>query len=286
VEGPSGLVLVDKPAGPSSFAVLRGLRGALGRKLGHAGTLDPFATGLLLVLAGRATRLATWLSGLDKAYTATLQLGATSTTLDPEGELTETGGRADEGSLRAAAAGLRGEVVQRVPLASAVKVGGERSYARLRRGEAVEAEPRRVCIERLDVLAFDDAAQRARIAVRCSKGTYVRQIVADLGEATGAGAYCLELRREAVGPFSVGQAGTPAQVAAEPRGPWFLPPAQALPHLPLRRLDAGERERVRHGRAIAGAGEGLPTRLVFGEELVAVAAPGEDGLRPLAVLAP
>jgi tRNA pseudouridine55 synthase len=286
VEVRSGLVLVDKPAGPSSFGVLRSLRGALGRKLGHAGTLDPFATGLLLVLAGRATRLATWLSGLDKEYEATVQLGATSTTLDPEGDVAATGRRAAAEDVAAAARELEGTLTQRVPLASAVRVDGERLYARMRRGETVETPSREVRIERLELLDFDAGAQRARVAVRCSKGTYVRQIAADLGEATGAGAYCLELRRRAVGPFRVERAGRLEQVAAEPYGPWFLPPVAALPHLPLRRLDAVEREHIRHGRAIAAVGEEQPTRLVFEGELVAVAEPGERGLRPVAVLAP
>src|SRR6266498_3440150 len=123
----TGLVLVDKPAGPSSFGVLRSLRPALGAKLGHAGTLDPFATGLLLVLVGRATRLATYLSGLDKRYRAVVQFGAVSTTLDPEGDLEPTGATADEDAVRAAARALTGEITQAVPAASAVKVAGRRS---------------------------------------------------------------------------------------------------------------------------------------------------------------
>jgi tRNA pseudouridine55 synthase len=278
----TGLVLVDKPAGPSSFGVLRGLRPALGRKLGHAGTLDPFATGLLLVLGGRATRLATFLSGLDKVYRATVQLGATSTTLDPEGELTETGAPAAEEALRAAAA-MHGEVEQAVPAASAVKVEGQRAYARMRRGEAVTPPARRVRIDRLDVLEFDAAAQRARIEVACSKGTYVRQIAADLGAATGAGGYCLELRRLAVGPFRVEDAGTPEQVAADPAGPWRRDPAAALAHLPGRELTAAERTAVCHGRAIPASGERGTVALTAGGELVAVAQADDERLRPVAV---
>src|SRR5262249_26383852 len=161
------------------FDVLRQLRPSLGRKLGHAGTLDPFATGLLLVLAGRATRLATYLSGLDKTYRAVVQLGATSSTLDGEGELTSTGASTDEPALREAAASLTGVIEQRVPLASAVRVDGERSYARMRRGETAPPPPRTVRIDRLDVLEFDDTRQQASIEVACSKGTYVRQIAAD-----------------------------------------------------------------------------------------------------------
>ena len=130
----TGLFLVDKPAGPSSFGVLRSLRPALGTKLGHAGTLDPFATGLLLVLAGRSTRLATFLSGLGKRYRATVQLGAVSTTLDPEGEITETGRTTTREALAGAALTMVGEIEQAVPAASAVRVDGERSYRRMRRG--------------------------------------------------------------------------------------------------------------------------------------------------------
>ncbi len=279
-----GLFLVDKPEGPTSFDVLRRLRPSLGRKLGHAGTLDPFATGLLLVLAGDATRLATHLSGLDKRYRATVQLGVESSTLDGEGELRATAATADELSLRAAAASLTGTIEQRVPLASAVRVDGERSYTRMRRGETAPPPPRSVRIDRLDVLEFDADTQRATIDVACSKGTYIRQIAADLGEATGAGGYCLELRRVSIGPFSVDQAGSPEQVAADPEGRWHLSPRDALPHLPERILDDAELQHVRHGRALEPHGEVGPVRLVHGGRLVAVARPSERGLQPTMVL--
>jgi len=280
----TGLVLVDKPAGPSSFGVLRSLRPALGTKLGHAGTLDPFATGLLLVLAGRATRLATYLSGLDKRYEAVVQFGASSTTLDPEGDIELTGAVTDADAVAAAAAGLTGEVLQAVPAASAAKIDGRRSYARMRAGEAVAAPPRPVRIDQLDVRGFDDEAQQARIAVACSKGTYVRQIAADLGEATGAGAYCLELRRTAVGDFGVSDAAAPAAVLDEPRGPWFRGPADALPHLPVRDLAPSEADAVRHGRALELDGETGPVRLLAGGDLVAIGEPRDAALRPVVVL--
>jgi tRNA pseudouridine55 synthase len=282
----TGLFLVDKPAGPTSFDVLRRLRPALGRKLGHAGTLDPFATGLLLVLAGGATRLATHLSGLDKSYRAVVQLGATSPTLDAEGDLTATGATTDEAALRSAAESLLGVIEQRVPIASAVRVDGERSYARMRRGECRPPPPRTVRIDRLDVIEFDHARQRAAIEVECSKGTYVRQIAADLGEITAAGGYCLELRRLTIGGFSVEDAGSPEQVAAEPGGPWRLSARDALAHMPERSLDDAELEHVRHGRALPARDELGPVRLVHGGALVAVAVPGERGLQPTMVLAP
>jgi tRNA pseudouridine55 synthase len=281
-----GVFLVDKAAGPTSFDVLRQLRPALGRKLGHAGTLDPFATGLLLVLAGGATRLATYLSGLDKSYRAVVQLGAASSTLDREGELAPTGVATDERALRAAAASLTGLIEQRVPLASAVRVDGERSYARMRRGETAPPPPREVRIDRLELLAFDAALQRATIEVDCSKGTYVRQIAADLGEATGAGGYCLELRRLNIGGFSVEQAGTVEQIEDEPDGRWHLSARDALSHMPERTLDDAEAEHVRHGRAVAARDELGPVRLVHGGDLVAIAVPGERGLQPTMVLSP
>src|SRR6185295_9819036 len=175
--------------------VLRSLLPALGRKLGHAGTLDPFASGLLLVLADTATRLAPYLSSADKTYRAVVQFGEVSTTLDPEGTITVTGGSTDRAAVEQAAAGMTGEVLQRVPAASAVKVAG-----------------------------FDARTQRAEIEVACSKGTYVRQIAADLGEQTGAGAMCFSLRRLTVGAFDIADAGTPEQVAERPDGPWYRTP--------------------------------------------------------------
>ena len=282
----TGLFLVDKPAGPSSFGVLRQLRPALGRKLGHAGTLDPFASGLLLVLAGRATRLARYLSGLDKSYRAVIQFGATSSTLDREGELAETGGATDLEAVTTAAAALTGRVLQRVPAASAVHVDGERAYARMRRGEEVDLPPREVHITELSVVAFDRGAQRGTFDVSCSKGTYVRQIAADLGEATGAGAYCLELRRLTVGAFTVDDAVPPARIEPRERASWFREPVDALPHLPLRELTEAEGARVCDGRPVGLGREQGPTRLVRDGALLAVACPAGDVLRPEVVLCP
>lgn len=279
-----GLFLVDKPAGPTSFGVLRDLRPALGRKLGHAGTLDPFATGLLLVLAGRATRLARFLNGADKAYRATVRFGAVSPTLDPEGEIEPTGAATDRDAVCRAAAEMLGEVSQRVPAASAVKIDGVRAHRRMRRGEQVEIAPRRVRIDRLEVLAFDAETQLAEIEVACSKGTYVRQIAADLGESTGAGALCVALRRASVGAFRVAEAGAPAQVAAEPEGRWYRSPAEALAHLPARELDPAAFALVRHGRPIERSGECGWVRLLHSGELVAVAEERGEHLHPAVVL--
>jgi tRNA pseudouridine55 synthase len=284
---PSGMFLVDKPAGPSSFGVLRTLRPALGKKTGHAGTLDPFATGLLLVLSGKATRLARYLSGMDKTYRTVVQFGARSSTLDPEGDLEQTGAVTDIDAVTSAAGALVGEIMQDVPAASAVKIDGQRSYARMRKGETVTAPPRAVRIARLDVIAFDEVHQRAELDLTCSKGTYVRQIAADIGDATGAGAYCCELRRTAVGEWSVDAAGTPEQITAEPLGEWYRTPLQALAHLPCQELTPEERERIVHGRAIARSLRSVADAVCLAAEgeLVAVAEPRAGELHPVVVLA-
>ena len=220
---------------------------------------------------------------MDKTYRAVVQFGEVSTTLDPEGTITVTGGSTDRASVEEAAAGMTGDVLQRVPAASAVKVAGERSYARMRRGEDVVPEPRMVRIERIDVTGFDARTQRAEIDVACSKGTYVRQIAADLGEQTGAGAMCVSLRRLTVGAFDVADAGSPEQVAGQPDGPWYRTPADALPHLPVRELTGEEATFVAHGRPLEPAGEDGPTAAVLDGELVAVMAPRDGLLRSLAV---
>jgi len=213
-----------------------------------------------------------------------VQFGAVSTTLDPEGEITPTGQAADEGVVAAAARALLGEIVQAVPAASAVKVDGERAYARMRRGEAVAPPPRPVTIHHLSVERFDAARQRAAISVRCSKGTYIRQIAADLGTATGAGAYCLELRRTHVGGFAVADAGSPGDVCSDPFGRWYRSAADALPHLPARALDDSERLDIAHGRALRRLGEDGFTRLLAEGELCAVAEPRGEKLQPVVVL--
>jgi tRNA pseudouridine55 synthase len=239
---PSGILLVAKPAGVTSHDVVERVRRlplAQGAKVGHAGTLDPFATGLLVVLIGQATRFQRYFMGLPKAYTAIAQLGAVSDSGDPTGEIRETGGRAAPNELRAAAARLVGEIRQQVPLTSAVKVGGERLYRKARRGERVETPKRPVMIMRLEMTSFDEELQTAALEVECSSGTYVRQLIADLGEFCGAGAYCAELERTAIGPFRL-------EAADEGR---LIPLAEALSFLPERVLGPDEERLVRNGRA-------------------------------------
>jgi tRNA pseudouridine55 synthase len=191
----AGVLLVDKPAGVTSHDVVAGVRRDRGLKTGHAGTLDPFATGLLLVLVGRAaTREQRRFMELPKTYRAIAQFGAVSTTGDPEGEITETG------VMPPATLDLPvGEIRQLPPAYSAIKLRGERAYARARRGEEVEMPPRFVTVHRFEELWRE--GDRAGFEIECSSGTYVRSLIADLGDA-----YCAELRRTGIGPFSVEEA--------------------------------------------------------------------------------
>jgi tRNA pseudouridine55 synthase len=208
-----GVLLIDKPAGMTSHDVVAAVRRALGgAKTGHAGTLDPFATGLLLVLVGRATKSQRALMELPKRYETVACLGAVSSTGDTEGEITQTGRvPADPPELPT------GELRQRPPIYSAVKIEGQRAYRRARRGEQFEIPERIVSVHRFEQLWREDS--RAAFAIECGSGTYVRSLIADLHDA-----YCLELRRTAIGPFEVADA-----VAPPPRGePWLEPPLIAL----------------------------------------------------------
>jgi tRNA pseudouridine55 synthase len=258
-----GVILADKPAGMTSHDVVARVRRRLsdpGRpvKVGHAGTLDPFATGLLLVLLGRATRVQRFLMALPKRYETVARLGWTSTTGDPEGELAP--GRTPPEPLALPTGTLR----QRPPAYSAVKVGGRRAYTLARRGEAVELAEREVEVTRFDELWRD--GDRAGLAIECSSGTYVRALVAGLGDA-----YCLELRRTGIGPFDVADAD-------EER---IVPLADALAFLPEVRLDAEAAGRARHGVAVPGAAEGT-VRLTDAGGLIALAEPRPDGtLKPV-----
>lgn len=189
------VLLCDKPAGITSHDMVLRVRRERGCKVGHAGTLDPFATGLLLILLGQATRLQRFLTGLPKTYLAAARLGWRSTTGDPDGELTETGRLPQSLQLPT------GTVRQRVPMTSAVRVGGERLYKKAHRGESVETPERDVEIYRADLLEHD--ARSARYEIECSAGTYIRTLIETLDDA-----YCSELRRTAIGPFRVADAGT------------------------------------------------------------------------------
>ena len=204
---PAGVALVDKPAGPSSFAIVAQIRRMTGARTGHAGTLDPFATGLLLVLSGRATKIAPCLVGLDKRYLTDVDLTARTSTGDPEGELGEPRAAPDAAELERRLEALRGEIELPIPAASAVKIGGERAYRLARRGVEVEMPVRRSTVHALDVIAY--TGDLVTLDLRVSSGTYVRAI------AEALGGHCRSLRRTEVGPFSVHDAVVPD--AFEPR---------------------------------------------------------------------
>jgi len=255
-----GVILVDKPAGVTSHDVVAQTRRRLGKetKVGHAGTLDPFATGLLLILVGRATRVQRFLMALPKAYETVARFGARSTTGDPDGEIVETG-VVPEGDLRLPTGVIR----QRPPAYSAVRVGGVRAYARARAGEEVELPEREVTVYAFEELTRDGA--RRTFALRCSAGTYVRSLIADLGDA-----YCETLRRTAIGPFDVADAD-PERI---------VPLGDALAFLPEQRLAADEARRAGHGVAVPGHADG-PTRLVDEHGLIAIAEPRDGQLKPI-----
>ena len=195
---PSGLFLVDKPAGPSSFAIVASVRRRTGARTGHAGTLDPFATGLLLLLSGTATKLASCFVGLDKRYVTDVDLSSRTSTGDLEGEVVERLESPAEEELARRLEALRGEIQLPIPAASAVKIGGERAYKLHRRGVEVEMPVRRSRVDALDVITYRDGV--VRLDLRVSSGTYVRAI------AEALGGHCVSLRRTEVGPFNVDEA--------------------------------------------------------------------------------
>ena len=204
---PAGVALVDKPGGPSSFAVVAQIRRVTGARTGHAGTLDPLATGLLLVLSGRATKLAPCLVGLDKRYLTDIDLTCLTSTGDGEGEVIERHAPPGEDELGSRLERLRGEIELPIPAASAVKIGGERAYRLARRGVDVEMPVRRSTVHALDVIAY--TGETVKLDVRVSSGTYIRSL------AIALGGHCLTLRRTEVGPFSVEGAVEPALFTAE-----------------------------------------------------------------------
>jgi tRNA pseudouridine55 synthase len=266
MEPGDGVILYPKPAGVTSHDCVARVRRELPRntKVGHAGTLDPFATGLLLVLVGRMTRAQRWFMALPKTYRAVARLGWTSDTGDSDGRLTETGNVAADPQIAV------GDLMQRPPAYSAVRVGGERLYEKARRGEAVEGEPRPVTVHRAERLCHE--GDRAAFEIECSSGTYVRQLVADLGDA-----YCAELERTAIGPFRLGDAD-PKRIVA---------PYDALSFLAEQSVDEGEAQAVVHGKRIDARVPSAPAvRLTLGRRVVAIAEPRGRELQPVVVFSP
>lgn len=241
---PDGLLLIDKPPGITSHDAVDVLRRVLGvRKVGHAGTLDPMATGLLVVGVGRATRLLRFLSDLPKEYEGSGELGTETDTMDATGTVQHSSpvDVSDE-QLREAMAALVGEVWQRPPAYSAVKVGGRRLHRLAREGRPVEGSPRRVLVEAFELTSRRGTAFDFRVV--CSAGTYVRALVADVGRAVGSGAHLSRLVRTRIGPFTLAEATTPQ----EPGAP--LPMERAVAHLPRFELDEEEAAAARHGRPL------------------------------------
>jgi tRNA pseudouridine55 synthase len=260
-----GVIVYDKPAGITSHDVVAIVRRRFPRgvKVGHAGTLDPFATGLLLVLLGRATRVQRFVMALPKTYEATARFGATSTTGDPEGEILQTG-VVSEGALELPT----GRIRQRPPAYSAVKISGRRAYALARAGAApLELPEREVEVYRFEQTWAD--RDRRGFEIECSSGTYVRSLIAELGDA-----YCEQLRRTRIGPFDVRDAD-PERI---------IPLDDALAFVPEVRLDEEEAARAAHGAAVAGEATAL-IRLTDSRGLIALAEPaGSGSLKPVVVL--
>lgn len=294
-EPPEGLLLVDKPSGPTSHDVVSRARRALDqRRVGHTGTLDPFATGLLLLLAGSATRLAEYFHRLDKSYRATLRLGEETETHDRTGEVVRTSDAwsgLDRREMEEALAGFRGRLSQRPPAYSAKQVDGRRAHEAARRGERLELEAEEVTVHELELVRWTPPEAEVRAVV--GTGTYLRSLARDVGRELEVGAHLVELRRTRIGPFGVGDAlsGGELETAVELSPPHFLPPADAVAWLPRRRITSEEQEAVGHGQRIARGeirpgpggedpGEGDPVALVGESGLVAVAELRAGELQP------
>ena len=282
-----GILLIDKPAGATSHDVVARVRRLLRptvKKVGHAGTLDPFATGLLVVLIGRATKLARFFVDLPKEYECTVQFGVRSDSGDLTGQLTPTGATTTLAEVDAVLPRFLGTIMQSVPMTSAVKVDGERLYKKAHRGEVVETPVKEVEIASIEVLGFDDETQQMRCRIACSKGTYVRQLAIDIGEAVGVGAHLVQLARTATGDLCLDDAQTLAafeeEVTARAPGdehiPGLVPPAAALQFMPAVELSAAQVTLARNGARMPG-GPPEPVRLTFRGELVAIYGPAEEG---------
>ncbi|MEE6389596.1 tRNA pseudouridine(55) synthase TruB [Microbacterium paraoxydans] len=252
-----GILLVDKPGGLTSHDVVARTRRAFGtRKVGHAGTLDPMATGLLVIGIEGATRLLTYIVGADKTYEATIRLGAVTSTDDAEGEILHRADRSalaavEDAAIDAGVTALTGEISQVPSAVSAIKVDGRRAYDRVRAGEEVVLQPRDVVVSRFDVVARrrDDHAIDLDVVVDCSSGTYIRSLARDLGAALGVGGHLTALRRTRVGPFDVRDAVT---IDALEGAPVLTPGAAAGRVLSVLPVTADEARDLRHGKRLAG----------------------------------
>jgi tRNA pseudouridine55 synthase len=285
-----GALIIDKPAGITSHDVVARVRKIIGeRHVGHTGTLDPFATGVLVILVGRATRLAQFLSGAEKEYEAIIRLGYATDTGDATGRLTTETQRCTEfhrDAFEAAFASLRGEIEQTPPMYSAKKVGGRKLYELARRGEEIERKPIRVTVGKFESLSNDDGLLQKnedgtcdlRVRVVCSAGSYVRVLAEDFGKRLGIGAHLAELRRTRAGHFKIEDAIKLEQLSEFAQSnsieQILISPHAALPHLPTVQLNGDDVRRTLHGIDMQMEDSewpgGQPVRMSFGSELVAV----------------
>ncbi len=282
-----GVLLIDKPVGLTSHDVVarvrRKVRPAV-KKVGHAGTLDPFATGLLVVLVGRATKLARFFVDLPKEYVCTVRFGVRSDTGDLTGELRPSDATTTRDAVESALPQFLGTIMQQVPMTSAVKVEGERLYKKAHRGEVVETPVKEVEINAIEVLSFDETDQSMRCRIACSKGTYVRQLATDLGEAVGAGAHLEELSRTAIGelrligavPLAEFEEAVDDRQPSDDRIPGLVSPTAALQFMPAVQLSAAQVTAVRNGARLPG-GPQEPVRVTYRGELIAIYGPAEEG---------
>jgi tRNA pseudouridine55 synthase len=286
-----GLVIVDKPSGMTSHDVVGRCRRIFAtRKVGHAGTLDPMATGVLVIGIERATKILGLLMSTTKSYTATIRLGQTTTTDDADGDVVSTvaASAVTDDQISAEIAALRGDIRQVPSAVSAVKVGGERAYRLARQGHTVELVARTVRIDRFDVLAIrrHDALVDVDVEVDCSPGTYIRALGRDLGAALDVGGHLIALRRTRVGRFGLDQAHTLDELADDPRLSYSLDEACLL-IFPRRDLSADEAQATAHGRALAAAGiDGIYAAATPDGRVIALLRDEDNRTRPVVVIRP
>jgi tRNA pseudouridine55 synthase len=278
---PEGVLLVDKPAGLSSHAVVDRVRRALGtRRVGHGGTLDPFATGLLTIFVGRATRLVPFVQQDPKIYRATFRFGAATTTDDGTGDVVREAPLPEPDRVTAAIEAMTGHVLQRPPAYSAKQVGGVRAYAAARRGRPLSLEPVGVTVYQWTIVRRDGAD--LEVDISCSGGTYVRALARDLGEASGSAAHLVALRRLRSGAFEVSAAQS---LDAVDRGLTnLMPSAAAVAHLVGQSLDDLDAKRIVHGQTVTARVAGELAALTHADQLLAVAVREGDVWRPKVVM--
>lgn len=282
-EDPFGVLVIDKPVGPSSHDIVVRIRRGTGvRKVGHTGTLDPRASGVLVICVGPATRLSEYLMASDKEYRARIRFGSATDTYDAEGAQTEkTGMSPSRPDLERVLRGMAGPVMQIPPAYSAVKVAGKRAYRRARAGEELKLEPRQVELYSLRVVSYEPPD--LILDVHCSAGTYLRSLAHDLGQQLGAGAHLADLRRTRAGHFDLSDAVEMGSLEASFESGawkrWLVPAAQALPDFPVVELDDAQLDHVINGRRIASLGpaRGLARGLDQQGRLVALLRAAEDG---------